>query len=174
MEETAACPIGFKVNHYITEQKLKEIPAENRAIALMQASVVSDSDTSSLIYIDEIKTIDFDISISDLVTRAQSNSVSNFMKDGNGFTCSSDFKEDSTVYFSVPYDSGWSATIDGQNSKIIESGGMMLLNIPAGSHEIEFNYTTPGYNIGLLISAISLLVFIIICIINKKRRPSSR
>jgi uncharacterized membrane protein YfhO len=173
MEETEACPIGFKVDNYITENQLKDIPVENRAIALMQAAVVSNSDSSALEYIEQAQDLDLEISVSELVARAQANSVSNFYKDGKGFVCTSNFKEDSVVYFSVPYDSGWYATIDSKHADIIESGGMMLLKIPAGNHDIEFNYVTPGYKLGLLISLICFLIFITICIASKKRHPSS-
>ena len=173
MEETEACPIGFKVDNYITENQLKDIPVENRAIALMQAAVVSNSDSSALEYIEQAQDLDLEISVSELVARAQANSVSNFYKDGKGFVCTSNFKEDSVVYFSVPYDSGWSATIDSKHADIIESGGMMLLKIPAGNHDIEFNYVTPGYKLGLLISLICFLIFITICIASKKGHPSS-
>lgn len=173
MEETVACPIGFKVSYYITEEQLKEIPVESRAIALMQAAVVSKADTSKLFGIEKALDIDLSIPASDLALKAQENSVKDFYKDGRGFTCTSHYDDDSVVYFSVPYDLGWSATIDGQDSQIIESGGMMLLNIPAGDHSIEFSYTTPGYNTGMLISVICFLVFITICVSTKKRRPAS-
>jgi uncharacterized membrane protein YfhO len=173
MEETVACPIGFKVSYYITEEQLKEIPVESRAIALMQAAVVSKADTSKLFGIEKALDIDLSIPASDLALKAQENSVKDFYKDGRGFTCTSHYEDDSVVYFSVPYDLGWSATIDGQDSQIIESGGMMLLNIPAGDHSIEFSYTTPGYNTGMLISVICFLVFITICVSTKKKRPAS-
>ncbi|WP_189270119.1 YfhO family protein [Pseudobutyrivibrio ruminis] len=169
MEETAACPIGFKVDSYITETQLREIPIENRAIALMQASVVSESNALLLNSIDNAKNLDFNIPVSDLVAKAQSNCVSDFSKNGSGFTCTSDFKENSAVYFSVPYDSGWSATIDGETARIIESGGMMLLEIPKGYHNIIFKYVTPGYQLGLIISLCCFVVYLLILIKTKPK-----
>ena len=60
----------------------------------------------------------------------------------------------------ITNDDGWEAKIDGQKTDIIESGGMMLINIPAGHHAIECSYVTPGYSSGLIISIISLLLYL--------------
>lgn len=66
------------------------------------------------------------------------------------------------VFTSIPYDKGWSVYVDGekvQPSVVLDT----LMAIPTGSgdHEIEMKYTPPGLNIGLLVSIISVAVFII-------------
>lgn len=169
LKESIACPIGFKVDSYITEDELTNISVENRAIALMQAAVVSKDDSKKLENLQEKTSTDIDCNapISDLVEKANTGAVLDFKKDGKGFSCTSSYKDDSTIYFSVPYDKGWSATVDDKSASIVESGGMMLLNVPSGNHNISFKYITPGYNIGLLISIISWILFIIYLIFPK-------
>ncbi|MBR5952424.1 MAG: YfhO family protein, partial [Pseudobutyrivibrio sp.] len=165
--ETAACPIGFAIDSYISESDLKDIPVEYRAIALLQAAVVDDNIPTDSIsglnrkYVNDIST---DYSIEEACYSTIKKSVSNFSKDGHGFTCSSSYIDDTYVYFSVPYDKGWTATIDGVNAEIINSGGMMLLAVPSGSHDIAFSYITPGYNLGMKISLLCWVIFISIYI----------
>jgi uncharacterized membrane protein YfhO len=74
--------------------------------------------------------------------------------------CVTGYDKDTYVYFSVPYDTGWTATIDGENTDIIVSGGMMLIKVPAGNHSVEFSYFTPGLKVGLYISAACWLIFL--------------
>ena len=177
--ETAACPIGFAIDSYISESDLKDIPVEYRAIALLQAAVVDDNIPTDSIsglnrkYVNDIST---DYSIEEACDSAIKKSVSNFSKDGHGFTCSSSYIEDTYVYFSVPYDKGWTATIDGATAEIINSGGMMLLAVPSGSHDIAFSYITPGYNLGKKISLLCWVIFIsiyIYIIVTKRRNINS-
>ncbi len=49
------------------------------------------------------------------------------------------------VFFSVPYDTGWSATVDGVETEIIKADyGLMAVAVPAGTHDISFTYL-PAY-----------------------------
>lgn len=102
-------------------------------------------------------------------------SVKNFSRTRNGFVCSSDYDEDELVYFSVPDDSGWTAYIDGEETPIIDSGGMMLIHVPSGTHSITFRYQTPGLETGAAVSGVSLAALIVfaICGRRRKRREAS-
>lgn len=177
--ETEACPIGFAVSSVISESELKEIAVEQRAIALLSAAVVADDEIDSVVssidglYLADSDTVDLDSSISDLVAKDAINAVSNFTKDGHGFSCSTSYDADTLVYFSVPNDEGWTAKIDGQQAEIINSGGMMLLAVPSGEHNIEFSYVTPYYKLGLCVSLVSFIVFFATCIYKGKRKEQS-
>ena len=102
--------------------------------------------------------------------------VKNFRRTSDGFVCDSDYSSDSLVYFSVPNDSGWKAFIDGQQTEIINSGGMMLIRVPAGTHRISFRYTTPGLSAGTAVSLISLCALILYALSDweKRRRAALR
>lgn len=63
------------------------------------------------------------------------------------------------MFFSVPYDEGWSATVNGQPAQIEKVDiGFMAVRAPAGDSTIRFTYRTPGLGVGLLASGISLAV----------------
>ena len=146
------------------------MPIENRAIALLQAAVVTDSkDAPASVSQVSARDINMDASIDELVNKAKENAVLDFTKDGHGFSCKSNYDETSTIFFSVPYDTGWSATIDGNEAHIVQSGGLMLLEVPEGQHDIVFTYVTPYYRIGLFISLACWVLFLILLAINKPK-----
>ena len=49
--------------------------------------------------------------------------------------------------------------IDDAKATILNSGGMMLVPIPQGRHEIVFHYQTPGARVGALVSLITIVIF---------------
>lgn len=162
--EREACPIGFAVDSYITLDELKNMPVNQRAIALLDSAVIDQDDLT-----DEIKAdlphnhpedIDLDTSISDYVTDHTYGAVLGFTKDGQGMKCVTGYDEDTYVYFSVPYDDGWTATVDNVETQIIKSGGMMLIKVPAGTHEVVFTYSTPGFKIGAMIAVVGWIAFL--------------
>ena len=175
--ERGACPIGFAVDSYITKNDLKSMPVNQRAIALLDSAVIDDEDLT-----DEIKAdlqqnspedIDFEKSIDDYVTEHTYGSVLGFTKDGHGMKCVTGYASDTYVYFSVPYDEGWTATVDGIKTDIINSGGMMLIKVPAGNHNLEFSYSTPGFKIGAIIALIGWLAFIALCLLYGRKERTN-
>ncbi len=81
-------------------------------------------------------------------------------KTGNGtFTATVERSKKSLVFFSIPFDSGWSATVNGKAVEIIKANvGFMAVPVESGTSTIEFTYTTPGLSLGILISMGSLLI----------------
>jgi len=68
---------------------------------------------------------------------------------------------DGTLMVSIPYEDGWYATVDGRETEILRADyGFMALKLPAGKHEITFEYHAPGLNTGILLSLIGWAVFL--------------
>ncbi len=178
LKEREACPIGFAIDSFITKEQLKSMDVNKRAIALLDSVVLEESDITEELEHDlvckQADDIDFDKTISEYVLDHTKGAVVNFNKDGHGMTCVTDYNKNTYVYFSVPYDTGWSATVDNKKIDIINSGGMMLIKVPAGQHSVRFTYFTPGLKIGLFISAISWLIFIGLYIKGKCKNDVSK
>jgi len=172
--EREACPIGFAVDSYITMDQLMSLDVNQRAIALLDSAVIEEEDLTEEVKSDlscnKASDIDFDKSISEYVVEHTYGSVLGFTKDGHGMSCVTGYEEDTYVYFSVPYDTGWTATVDGEKIDIIVSGGMMLVKVPAGTHELKFSYCTPGYKLGLAITAISWMIYLGLGFLSKKKK----
>ena len=163
--EGEAFPIGFSLDHYILASELVSLPAQQRALALMHAAVVYPQDVekvSSVMDHLDLTTVDFERPVEELIAAAEPNRVQDFSRSSHGFSCSTAYGEDRMVYFTVPNDDGWTAAVDGVETEVVDSGGMMLVRVPAGSHRVVFTYETPGLKAGDALSVLSWLVFAVL------------
>ena len=80
--------------------------------------------------------------------------------------------ESGTLFLSIPYDEGWTITIDGQpaeGEKILEA--FLSVPVEAGTHEISLTYMPGGFIPGVVISGASAAVLVLLWIV-KRCRPS--
>lgn len=83
--------------------------------------------------------------------------------------------EDKLLVFSVPYHRGWTAYVDGKEAEIRRVNFMYMgIDLKAGEHTVELRYSIPGVRISLLISAVSLVIFIIALVIRRKRKYAAQ
>ncbi|MBR5428685.1 MAG: YfhO family protein [Clostridia bacterium] len=81
--------------------------------------------------------------------------------------------KDCTLFTSIPYDEGWTVTIDGvavdKNEYCRVNNALLALPVTQGTHEVVFKYTPRGFAIGLIVSLASLL-FLILFVMMKRRK----
>ena len=88
--------------------------------------------------------------------------------------------EDRTLlFFSLPYDEGWDAYVDGDHTAILPvlNGCFCALCITPGAHSITMQYTAPGSTTGALISmaAVFVLVFLLcIAFLRRNHRDAQK
>lgn len=163
--EKAACPIGFSVGKYIMKEDFAKLDKEHKVMTLMQAALIDAKDEAYVAGAAQRSMAGNGGDLDMLISKTMKNKVSDFSRDARGFKCRTSYNDDRLVYFSVPYDAGWSADIDGKNTRIVDSGGMMLLKVPEGKHKIVFEYKTPGLRAGITVSCIAFLVFLAYAVI---------
>lgn len=74
---------------------------------------------------------------------------------------SSDSSEDRVVVFSIPWSSGWTASVDGVPVPTIRANSMFTgVMVPAGSHIVYMYYITPGLKLGVLCSGVGVLLLL--------------
>ena len=75
-------------------------------------------------------------------------------------------EEAGLLYLSVPCDDGWTLTVDGEPARITPVGDAMIaVHLEPGLHAIVLDFETPGFSIGLKISAVCLAVFLVFLIL---------
>ena len=83
--------------------------------------------------------------------------------------------EEEYLFAAVPYSEGWQAYDQGNPLEILKADvGFMALRLDPGKHEIQFVYKTPGFVPGALISIGSVVCFIAIILLRKKRTVKNR
>ena len=81
-----------------------------------------------------------------------------------------DIKQDTSIFFTIPYDKGWSAYQDGKKIEIKQAQtGFIKVDIPKGKGTITLSFIPNGFVVGAICSFTSLLLF---GIYNHKRKSS--
>lgn len=76
--------------------------------------------------------------------------------------------KDGICYFSIPQDNGWSAYVDGEKTDTKTVGDAMLaVPIKSGQHKIELRYRPEGFKTGLIISILSVIIWLAVLIAEK-------
>lgn len=83
-------------------------------------------------------------------------------------------KTDGLLYTSIPQNSNWTAYIDGKKANIaLLEEAMICLELPEGTHTVQFRYRNNAFLIGCTISACSA-AGLLICLYRKKSKSSHR
>lgn len=89
-------------------------------------------------------------------------------------------KNDCVLYTSIPYDEGWTVTIDGKDAdkeSVVSLGeAFIAVKVSKGNHEISFSYTPKGLNAGIKISVVCafiILLMLLWTVLKKKRKSVS-
>lgn len=82
-----------------------------------------------------------------------------------------DAEEDGVIFFSIPYDQGWSVSIDGiETEPEPMEEGFLSVAVEKGSHDITLAYRSPGFSEGWKLSAAGWLIFIVSQIIHECKK----
>ncbi|MBE6591116.1 MAG: hypothetical protein E7646_03670 [Ruminococcaceae bacterium] len=77
---------------------------------------------------------------------------------------------DGILYTSIPYEKGWTVTVDGKKVDTVAIGGAFIgVELSAGAHSIEFSYCPEGFVPGVIISILGIALFIALCILTRKK-----
>ena len=98
----------------------------------------------------------------------------NFKVDGRHVTAKVEMqKKQTTIFTTIPYDKGWSLTIDGKKQKISSfRGGFITFNVPQGKHKIELSFLPQGFIVGSILFVTCILLFIVFDYYYEYRRHS--
>lgn len=81
-------------------------------------------------------------------------------------------KADASVFYTIPYDKGWSARINGKKAKLKQAqNGFMTVDVKKGSGNIVLTFIPNGLIEGLIISALGVTLFICYFFIKQNKKP---
>ncbi len=172
-------PMGFTYDYYMTGQQFEDKADNAKDNVLMKALLLKTDQIEKYGDIlekapDEVlRATSEEDYLNDCLDRAKV-ACYDFKYDSKGFSAKIDLESDELVFFSVPYDKGFSATVNGKEAEIEKvSNGFMAVRVPAGeANEIVFSYRTHGLDEGIIISVAGLVLFVIymvVCKTSKKR-----
>lgn len=160
-------PFGFTFGDSITEQKLSTVPANNRHLVLLKALELTPAQAAKyqglLPEISDGRMSDFSASAykADVASRKKQTCYS-FRRTNAGFDAKIKLDKANLVFFSVPYDRGWRATVNGKPALIEKvDAGLMAVKADAGDNTIAFDFKPQGFRTGAAISAVSVVLLIL-------------
>ena len=160
-------PMGFTYDYYITEETYEEIPAVNRANLLMRVLVLSAEDAArygqylTLASEEQLNSLYYETYVEDCADRRAS-ACSDFVMTNSGFSAEIQLDEANLVFFSVPYDDGFTAYVNGQETEILRvDDGLMAVLCPEGWSNIDFVYEPDGLALSRGVTLVAIPVFIL-------------
>ncbi len=171
-------PYGFTYNYYMTKDDCDKVLEKDRSAMMVKAILLSDEQATKYNrYLNHVSESDGNVDangtyipnitpeeyLEECDKRAQS-ACTSFKIDKKGFSAQTKpMRKNSLVFFSVPYERGWSATVDGVEVDIEKVNvGFMAVEVEGDGrvHDIRFNYKTPGLGIGVVVFLISVLILV--------------
>lgn len=179
-------PMGFMYDEFICQEEFEAIDSDKRDQAMLKAMVLTQEQFKKYPEITNYIDGEFD-KLNDERTAQQYNSktksfvytnqsyfrdcnnrksqsCNDFTYINNGFTATIDNKgEDNLLFFSVPYEEGWSAYVNGEKAEI-EKVNIGFMAVKVDGHKksnIEFKYETPGIKSGGVITGIAASALVI-------------
>lgn len=158
-------PMGFAYDYYITESEVDSCSDGQLDRLLVKALYLTDEQVEK--YGDLLKPLPEGEgapltagALSEAAADRRKQSCDTFVRDKSGFTAVFTSDTPELVFFSVPWDSGWTATVNGQPVEIENVDcGMMAVEVPAGTSKIRFDYETPGLKAGAALTGIGFILW---------------
>ncbi len=163
--------MGFVLNNYIEKEKFSKLSKNSKNKLLMNSVVLSKEQIEKYEDILTPTTKEtLKLEPEDLIQTLRKNSCTNFKKTSYGFSATINLEKDSLLVFTVPFEEGFSATVNNKNVEIENvNSGLMAIKVKKGENKIKFKYETPGLRLGFYIFLLSFFFLVLyLSIINIK------
>ena len=171
-------PMGFTYDYYVTKATYEASVKTLRSNLLMRALVLEDEDVKAYgqylteLSEDMLNDLYYDSYTQDCADR-RSHSCSVFQMNNAGFHAEITLDKPNLVFFSVPYDDGFTAYVNGEKTDILQvDEGLMAVLCPAGASSIDFVYQAAGLSASRVVTAVAIPVWVVYVayFVRRKRR----
>jgi uncharacterized membrane protein YfhO len=167
-------PLGFTYETYIAESDFKKLSNFQKDITLFQAFVASDdylkTSTSAL---NNFKLFNLADTVNSFSFEKYGSYINKLKEDTlhieshlqNSIKGTINIEKPKILFFSIPYDEGWHATVNGKEQKLERINiGFMGLFLNKGQYTIELKYELPYMETSSIISLTGILFYIVMVI----------
>ena len=160
-------PMGFTYDYYLTETQYEDTVTPTRSNLLMRALVLTEEDAVAYgqyltpLPTAELNDLTYTRYTQDCADRRAS-ACTTFEMNSAGFHAEATLDRANLMFFSVPYDDGFTAYVDGQETEILRvDEGLMAVLCPAGTVTIDFVYQPDGIRLSRTVTLAALPVFLL-------------
>ena len=173
-------PMGFTYDYYVTEATYEASIKTLRSNLLLRALVLEDEDVEKYSsYLTELPDallddLHYDSYTQDCADR-RAHSCSVFQMNNAGFHAEITLEKPNLVFFSVPYDDGFTAYVNGEKTDILRvDEGLMAVLCQPGANSIDFVYQADGLSASRVVTAVAIPVWVVYVayFVRRKRRST--
>lgn len=157
-------PMGFTYDSYMDAREIYRLDTAKTVrmdipLQLLAHLWVDSCDTAVAAKYMRRGTMTTHLSIDSVCRERRKQVCDRFEGDTHGFSAHVDMKKANLLFFSVPADPGFKATVDGKPTRILKANlGLSAIVVDKGRHHIRFEYTPEGLKAGAMISLLALLI----------------
>lgn len=168
MQNISALPFGFTYGSYMSRNEFMRLSTLQKDITLIKAVVLDPpleatvKDRYQPMFASDIggnyNAQQFETDVQ--ARQSHSLIIDSFTQ--NEITGKITLDQDRMLFFTIPFDNGWQARVDDMPAELLRVNiGFTGLMVAPGTHTIELKYRPPYWIAGLIVSALSLMVYLI-------------
>ncbi len=154
-------PMGLVYHEYVTKSEYMTIDPSLRSLCMLKYLVIDDNDedevSDALAHGDIALVGDTDVK----TLMKERKSAAQYIEDSYS-SAEVICEEPSYIFFSIPFEKGWTARVNGEDTDIININGLMGIRLQAGDNHAELSYKDRLFEEALIISAVSLILCLVI------------
>ncbi|MEQ9423288.1 MAG: YfhO family protein [Cyclobacteriaceae bacterium] len=166
-------PFGFCYDKQITQEDFKKQDTHEKPEVLLKAFVAPEGQSMN-----QFKAITLDDSAkfsneayAELTAKLKEDTLRITSFNHDRIEGDINLQENKLLFFSIPFDPGWKATVNGENRELLKVNiGMTGLPLEPGNHKVILQYEPPFAKEGIIISRITLAIILIIILFQNKNR----
>ena len=160
-----AVPMGFTYDYYVLPETVETVSKEKRGNLYLRAIGLSEEQAAQ--YGQNMEPLpealaggfSYESYVQDCADR-RARACSSFAATRDGFTAAITLEKDNLVFFSVPYDEGFAATVNGEAAEVLNvDGGLIAIPAKAGENEITLTLTPKWLPLSCGLTAAGALLY---------------
>lgn len=105
--------------------------------------------------------------LSKLQALEQLDTAESFEYRGGSYQISANSAQGGTLFLSIPYDEGFSCTVNGKAAKVYETAGFISIELEKGHNDIVLTYRVKGLGMGLALCLLGIILLIVFILFEK-------
>lgn len=155
-------PMGFTYDYYVTNAAMEDKTDSAKERILIRALVLEEEQAAKYSDILTDAATLGALSRDDYLNECQKHideACEDFNYDSKGFSAEITLDTPKLVFFSVPYESGWTAEVNGKPVDVERvSNGFMAIRCETGTNQIVFRYEVPGLRYGFYLTLAGIVL----------------
>ena len=172
-------PLGFAYDSFVPASDFSRLNPAQKDRVILKAFVIDNSQEERFSGLERLKTASLtdDYPAAELkadVTSRQASTLSMLEHRQNRIRGTITMDKRRLLFFSIPFDVGWSTIVDGKPARLEKVDfGMIGILLEQGQHSVELRFRPRFLTLGMLVSFAAAVVFVVLLFLPTRRRKQA-